>query len=252
MFTSSERSSIRSQLVELARADPAVAGAALVGSAARDEEDDWSEIDLMLQLAPGADEPAVVDAWSAAVSRIGGGTADLLDVDADGVRYRVFFLRSSLQVDLSFWPHERFRGTGEPFRLLFGAPAEPSTSRPVDTGRVIGTGWLYAIHARSAVARGRVWQAAGMLEELRGALVTLKCERLGLSSWHGKGVDLLPASDLDELHRSHPAHITVAALDTCRRYLTASFLDEVGRHDAERAGRLAVPFRELVRRVVGD
>ncbi|TGO04618.1 hypothetical protein SERN_2211 [Serinibacter arcticus] len=32
--------------------DPSVVGAALVGSGARDAEDDWSDIDLVLQLAP--------------------------------------------------------------------------------------------------------------------------------------------------------------------------------------------------------
>lgn len=113
-------------------------------------------------------------------------------------------------------------------------------------------GWLYAIHARSAVARGRLWQAAGMLEELRSSLITLKCERIGLNSWHGRGVDQLPAADLDELHRSHPAQITAAALDTCRRYLTTRFLEEVERHDPERATRLTDPFRELGRAIVGD
>ncbi|TGO04619.1 hypothetical protein [Serinibacter arcticus] len=101
--------------------------------------------------------------WSASVSTIGDGTSDTLDVFAGNVRYRVFLLRSSMQIDLSFWPFEQFRATGgEPFTLLFGTPGEAAAPGPVDTGRVIGTGWLYAIHARSAVARGRLWQAAGM------------------------------------------------------------------------------------------
>lgn len=109
MFTNPERSSIRSRLIELARADSSVVGAALVGSGARYAEDDWSDIDLVLQLAPGADEPAVVKVWSESVSEIGDGTSDTLDVFAGGVRYRVFLLRSSLQIDFSFWPFEQFR-----------------------------------------------------------------------------------------------------------------------------------------------
>ena len=122
----------------------------------------------------------VVQDWTDAMSSAGGGTSDVHDVFSDDVRYRVFLLRSSLQVDLSFWPYETFRGSGEPFQLLFGDPAEPTEPRPVDTDRAIGMGWLFAVHARSAIARGRVWQAAGMLDELRSILITLQCARVGL------------------------------------------------------------------------
>lgn len=250
MFTISERSALRDRLIQHAEADPMVAGAALVGSAAREAEDEWSDIDLVLQLAAGADERLVVEAWTSEVTAAGGGTADTLDVFADGVRYRVFLLRSSLQVDLSFWPYERFRSSGEPFKLLFGNPAEASSPGGVNIDRVIGMGWLYAIHARSAVARGRLWQAAGMLDELRGTLLTLKCARAGLQPFHGRQVDQLPAAELDELHRSHPAAIARADLDQSRCQLTAGFLREVARHDAARADRLSVPFNQLVRQVV--
>lgn len=67
-------------------------GAAVVGSAARGAEDEWSDIDLVLQLARDADETAGVDRftlWMDAEE----GTADPLDVMAGGVRYRVFMLR---------------------------------------------------------------------------------------------------------------------------------------------------------------
>lgn len=172
MFTRAERSALRARLVELAEADPQVVGAALVGSAARDAEDDLSDIDLVLQLAEDADEPSVVAGWTAEIERIAGAAVDTLDVRADGVRYRVFLLPSSLQVDVSFWPRDRFRAAGGPFRLLFGTPAEPTEPGRVDVDQVIGLGWLYALHARSAIARGRLWQAAGMLDELRGSLLT--------------------------------------------------------------------------------
>ena len=56
-----DRTEIRSALTEAAQ-DPRIAGAELAGSAARGTEDRWSDIDLILQLAPAADEPAVVEA----------------------------------------------------------------------------------------------------------------------------------------------------------------------------------------------
>src|SRR3954471_2504301 len=110
MFAAPERSQIRDELIGHARAHDRIAGAALVGSAARGEEDAWSDIDLVLQLAPDADEPAVVEAWTGWIAdRFA--VADKLDVMA-GARYRVFLLTSSLQIDVSFWPYAAFRGTG--------------------------------------------------------------------------------------------------------------------------------------------
>ena len=64
MFTAEQRSRIRDDLVELARADPDVVAAAIVGSAARNQEDQWSDIDLALRLAEEADEPTVVERWT--------------------------------------------------------------------------------------------------------------------------------------------------------------------------------------------
>ena len=102
MFSATERTAIRAELITLATEDPRIAGAALAGSAARGTEDAWSDIDLLLQLDSAADEPTVVDDWSDTIdTRFG--VADTLDVFAVGVRYRVFLLRSSLQIDVSFW-----------------------------------------------------------------------------------------------------------------------------------------------------
>ncbi|WP_426624933.1 nucleotidyltransferase domain-containing protein [Leifsonia sp. McL0607] len=64
MFSVAERSDIRGRLVERARVDSRIVGAALAGSAARDAEDEWSDIDLVLQLNPDADEPAVLSDWT--------------------------------------------------------------------------------------------------------------------------------------------------------------------------------------------
>jgi len=43
------------------------------------------------------------------------------DVARGDILYRVFLLRSSLQVDISFWPAAQFRAIGPKFRLAFGA-----------------------------------------------------------------------------------------------------------------------------------
>ena len=59
--------------------------------------------------------------------------------------------------------------------------------------------WLYALHVRSALARGRGWQAVWMLEGIRNRLIAWYCLRHGLASQEGRGVDQLPASRRAEL-----------------------------------------------------
>ena len=237
-----DRTRIRDALIAFARNDPSIVGAALVGSAARDAEDDWSDIDLALQLGNGVDEPNVVDRWTRRMEEECS-VADTFDVMAGGVRYRVFLLSSSLQIDVSFWPNDQFRATDTGFRLIFGQ-ANPSTDQSAPRfDDAIGMGWLYALHARSAIARGKSWQAVMMLDELRNAILTLVSLHRGLNPGHGREVDKLPA---DALRRIAHARASSLASNELSRSLNAhvnEFLDAVAVHDDERQQRLTVPLR---------
>jgi len=245
VFTSTGRSRLRESLIALAREDADVVGAALVGSAARGAEDDWSDIDLVLQLAPAADEAAVVDRftrWMDAEE----GTVDTLDVRAGGVLYRVFLLASSLQVDISFWPHDEFRATtDEGFQLIFGSANPPTTPADPDLDGTVGMGWLYALHARSAIARGKLWQAVEMLDDLRNQIFALACARHGLTAWHGREVDQLPATELAQISRTRAPEVTKEALAASLRTSIDLFLDEIERSDPTRAERLRDALRSL-------
>lgn len=246
MFSAAERTAIRAELIALAQRDPRIVGAALAGSAARGTEDAWSDIDLILQLDPAADEPAVVDGWTDAIdTRFG--VADTLDVFAVGVRYRVFLLRSSLQVDVSFWPHDQFRATEPAFHLLFGVPNPPTTPAPLNTETAIGMAWLYALHARSATARGKLWQASMMIDELRNRVVDLKCSRAGLNSWHGREVDQLPPNELEQLVATRVANLEAQELEASRLLLVELLLNETAHVDPRRAARLEPAFTEIRR-----
>lgn len=141
------RARLREELIAAARADDDVVGAALVGSVAAGREDDWSDIDLVLQVARDVDPATVAARWTERLYERG--AVDHLDVIAGGVLYRVFLLASSLQVDLSFWPEDTFRGTEPGFELLFGTPQPATAPNDPETGHLIGMGWLYALHARS-------------------------------------------------------------------------------------------------------
>lgn len=243
MFAVPDRSQIRVELIAHARADDRIAGAALVGSAARGEEDAWSDIDLVLQLAADADEPTVVDAWTRWIDERFA-LADTLDVMAEA-RYRVFLLTSSLQIDVSFWPFAEFRGTGESFQLVFGTPNPPSVQSAPDLDALIGMAWLYALHARAAIARGRLWQAVMMLDELRNRIIALACIRHGLNPWHGRDVDRLPTAEKAVILQSRPTEVSAPALQSSKQMLIEQFLAEVAQHDPPRARALAQPLQTL-------
>jgi predicted nucleotidyltransferase len=246
-FTIASRASLRDELIEWAHDDVDVVGAALVGSAARGAEDQWSDIDLVLSIATGADPDEVAARWTQrlAAARL---VADTLDVrTGEGVLYRVFLLADSLQVDISFWPSALFRATEEGFHLLFGASQEPTSGPDTDARHVIGMAWLYALHARSAIARGRSWQAVMMLDHLRDEIIALASLRLDLNPHHGRDADRLPDDLLarlavararslepDELRRANAAHLEL-------------LLDEVAHVDAALAARLSIPAAALAR-----
>ncbi|WP_244223883.1 nucleotidyltransferase domain-containing protein [Amycolatopsis circi] len=235
MYEVAERVQIRDKLIAAARQDVDIVGAALVGSAARGTEDRWSDIDLVLQLAEDANEAAVVARWTRSLDEKFG-VADTLDVTSrEGVRYRVFLLDSSLQVDLSFWPHNLFRATEDGFQLVFGQANEPTRAAEPGSEQVIGMAWLYALHARSAIARGRTWQAVLMLDDLRTQIIALECLRHGLNPWHGREVDQLPAPALETLRDGRATSVSLAELERSRQVLLQHYLAAVEHHDAERA-----------------
>ena len=248
LFTPDDRTRLRDAMVAQAEANPQFSGAALVGSAARGAEDAWSDIDLVLQLAPAADEEQAVADWTAWM-RAQAEVADTMDVFAGGgVRYRVYLLASSLQVDVSFWPHDEFRATEPGFRLLFGTPAEPTDPPPAatDAEAAIGMGWLHALHARSSIARQRSWQAVQMLDELQRTTLQLAAARHGLNPWHAREVDRLPAEVLDAMAQARATGLETEELRRSLRALTVAFAHEIAHHDPRRAGVL-----EPVLRLIG-
>lgn len=244
MFSIPEREALRDRLVAAARSDDRITAAAVVGSGARGGEDAWSDIDLALRLADGLAPDDVAAGWTTRMYERAG-AVDHHDVWSGCALFRVFLLRSSLQVDLSFWPAGAFAPSDASFRLLFGEANEPRPAPAPAPGVLVGMGWLYALHARSSIARGRPLQALHMINGVREQAITLACVRHELPAQHGRGVDDLPA-DL----RQRLAHTLVRELDEpeLRRAFTASvgaLLDEAQRIDPDREQRLRETVWEL-------
>lgn len=244
MFTEQDRADLLERLIEVARADESVVGAALVGSLAAGHADRWSDIDLALRLAPGEEPAAVAGSWTERLRALRP-VADHLDVWAGPALYRVFLLADSLQVDVSFWPFDAFGATGQPFLLILGEAGRAHPAEEADAAAMRGWAWLYAVHARSAIARGRAWQALQMLGDLRGQLVALACLRHGLPPHEGWGADRLPAAELAALSAAVPAGLDSESLGRALVAALRLLEHEVGAGGVGGAERLRAALAEL-------
>jgi predicted nucleotidyltransferase len=244
MFTPEDRALLREALIAAARADPRITGAALTGSAAVGAEDRWSDIDLALGVAGGADPGRVVADWTERMYREGGAVHHL-DVYLGDTLFRVFLLANTLQVDLAFWPAAEFGAIGPTFRLLFGTANERPVRPPPAAAGLIGMGWLYALHARSSIARGRAWQAEYMVSGMRDQVLALACLRHGAPAVEGRGIDSLPPEATAAVAAGLVRSLDTAELRRAFGVVTEALIAEIERADAGLADRLAAPIREL-------
>src|SRR5579864_2386439 len=162
MFTPEERDRLRSDLLRFATGDVRISGAAITGSAAGEREDRWSDIDLAFGVGDVAELPNVLSDWTARMYDQHSALHHI-DVKSGAWIYRVFLLPSTLQVDLAFVPETEFRALAPSFRLVFGRANEPQHAPPQRPSDIIGMAWLYALHARSSIARNKPWQAEYMI-----------------------------------------------------------------------------------------
>ena len=157
IFNPDDREGLRDELVAAAQRDPNLCGAAHTGSAATSHLDRWSDIDLALCLKPTASYEQVVTAWTERLYQHGAVTH--VDVMRGATLFRVFLLNNTLQVDIAFWRADEFGAMGPSFRLIFWKAKPPRAAGQQDSKALIGMAWLYALHVRSSLARGRVLQA---------------------------------------------------------------------------------------------
>jgi predicted nucleotidyltransferase len=239
VFTPEQREQLREGLVEAAREDDRITGAALTGSAAVGREDRWSDIDLALCLSDGADADQVVTDWTERMYR-DHGAVHHLDVRHRNTLFRVFLLGNSLQVDLGFWPPTEFGATGPTFRLLFGTAVQRPPAQPPEAENLIGMAWLYALHARASIARGRVWQAEYMISGMRDQVLALRCLRHARPAVQARGIDDLPedAALAETLVRS----LDLPELGRAFAVTTKALLHEIEQVDENLAIGLKTPL----------
>lgn len=251
MFSEAERSQLRDQLIAAARSDPRIEAAAIVGSAAADREDRWSDIDLALRLADGLLPGDVVEGWTELMYDSHAAVAHV-DVWAEPALYRVFLIANSLQVDLSFWPAADFAQRGGAFRLVFGSANQPFPRAERLPGPLIGLAWLYGLHVRSSIARGRPLQALYMLNSMRDQVISLACLRSALPVHEARGADDLPPELRQGLGKTSPRNLDPGELHRAFARLTELLVAEADTVDAAAADRLRPVLAELVRTAIAD
>lgn len=197
MFTATERERVQQRLVEIAESDPRIVAAALVGSLAAGQADEWSDIDITLGVDESFAVADVLDDWSRTMSDEFNAVA-LLDLTVRGTTYRVFLLDDWLQADLSFAPASGFRQGSPRFKLLFGARTT-DYAPPPSPHDVFGWGVVYARAARASIDRGKRWQAEYSISALRDRALTLACVHREIQTGYGRGFDELPSSVVTEL-----------------------------------------------------
>ena len=244
MFTPEQRARLRSDLLQRAADDVRISGAAITGSASLDGEDQWSDIDLAFGVADEAQLPSVLADWTAHLYGQHGALHHL-DLQFGAWTYRVFILRGTLQVDLAFVPAAEFRAIAPSFRLVSGEAREARHAPPSDLAVIVGFALLYALHARTSIARRELWQAEYMISGVRDHALALACIRHGLSSVHARGIDHLPAGVTQPFEDSLVRHLDAAELSRAFHAVLHGVQGELRSTDPALAAKLQDTFTAL-------
>jgi hypothetical protein len=245
MFTAAQRGSLRAALLDRAAQDNRLAAAAITGSAAAGTEDEYSDIDLAFAVRDVAQMPAVLEDWTREMYANQDAVAHT-DVHAGPWIYRVFLLADTLQVDLAFVPAGDFRPLAPTFQLVFGEAREAQSFPPPAARNLIGMAWLHALHGRSAIARGKLWQALHMIEGTRNHALMLACVRHGVTAYHGKGIDQLPEAVRARFEATLPGSLAPDDLRDAFAAVIGVLAEEVAIADPELAAGLEPALRSLL------
>ena len=241
----SHRDTVRAQLLELARVDDRVTGAAITGSAAAGREDRWSDIDLFFGVTEVAE--VLTDFSRYLYEQLG--ALSHFDLAAGPAAYRGFLLPDLLEVDLGFAPTGEFRSYGTaPFQVVFGEPSAPRPGYRSDVGQLAGRIWHHVLHARSSIERGRPWLAEYWISQIRFHVLTLAAERHGLDAAYAKGADSLPQPIKESLGAALVRDLDGPELFRAMAAAATTALAELRQHDPATAERLREPLLALTDR----
>ena len=244
MFTPEEREQIRQSVLHAAQADDRVTGGAITGSASVGKEDPCSDVDLAFGVRSDCDVREVLADYSSQMYERHEAKHHV-DVLSGSWIYRVFLLENTLQVDLAFAPEKDFGAKGPTFKLLFGDAVDLPLAMHPDVEIMIGYAWLYALHVRSSIVRGKMWQAKYMIENMRDRVMSMACLRHGLPIPEGRGYDQLPSDLRRGLKPTIVRSLTRKELSRAFAVTMDVLLEEIQFVDSNLEARLSPILKEI-------
>jgi hypothetical protein len=244
VWTAEERERLRAELLAAARADRRIVAGAMTGSASVGLDDRWSDVDLAFGVGDASEVQPALAEWTA---RMYGRHRALhhVDMPVGSTVYRVFLLENGLQVDLAFSPAPEFGARGPAFRLLFGTAAD-RPPLPPSAEHLIGMAWLYGLHARTGIVRGKPWQAEHMVSAARDHVLALAALRQGLPTAYARGVDRLPAAVTAPLEDGLVRSLEAEELARALAAVMGALAEEIRQASPELLGRLEAVLTEIV------
>lgn len=244
MFSRGERDKVRDCLLELARADAGITGAALRGSLATGSEDDWSDIDVAFAI--GGDLGPVIARFTAKLYGTFGAIHHW-DTRWGPILYRVFLLPHWLEVDIAFTPASEFGPRGPNWRTLFGDTVPFKPVAPPRAEDLAGRAWHHVRCARAQIERGKPWQAEWLISGIRDNILALACLRGGEVPRQARGADSLPRGVTHAVEEALVRSLDEVELRRALRAAANALAAELSRTNPTLASRLAPMLRELTR-----
>ncbi len=244
-FSAADRDTVLEQMIALARADPRVTGGAIVGSGSTDNLDAWSDIDITFGIQLGIDLAVVLNEWTRLLESEFG-MVHYFDVPSGSAIYRVILFPNCLELDLSVVPENDYGARSPDFRLLFGKAVERSSFPEQSIEFLIGFGWHHVLHANSAIARGRNWQAEFWISAARDNILALRCKRFGEIGAQARGVHHLPADEVAQLEDTLVRSMEIPELRRALKAMASALIEEIRHNDVELADRLGRSWEGIV------
>ena len=211
-FTSAKRQHTLDTLLNALQTDDRIVGVVVVGSAAIGFDDEYSDIDLSVVIAPAVDVRVVFDEWHTRIYQMLPMVAHFETQYGPDNFLHGFLLENFLELDIGFLPLGTLYAKRERWQMAFDRTGgdiprimqttwverdipDPSTIYQ----RNLASIWHYITHVSICLQREHCWRALHYLEHLRNRTVALAALRYDVNASHFREADQLPADFLAAL-----------------------------------------------------